>query len=177
MANTKISALPAASSVGPTDVLPIVQAGTTKKITLYQGSATNDAASAGQIGEYISSTIATGSSVTLSTGVAANVTSISLTAGDWDVTGVVDFTFGATTSYTNIIGSISQTSATLGGQDQGFDYETSAIVPTAGADISWVMPTVRISLSGTVTIFLVAQGTFTVSTLKVYGTLRARRMR
>ncbi len=58
-----------------------------------------------------------------------------------------------------------------------FDFETPATVPTAGSDQSWVMPTARFSLSGNTTIFLVAQATFTVSTLKAYGTMRARRMR
>lgn len=141
------------------------------------GTTTNNNANAGAIGEYIVSTIATGSSVALTTNVTANVTSISLTAGDWDVTGAVDFTFGATTSYTNLIGSVSTTTGTIGGQDSKFDFETPAAVPTAGADSTFSVPTVRFSLSGTTTIFLVAQGTFTVSTLKAYGTIRARRVR
>src|SRR5216684_1358028 len=115
----------------------------------HQGTATNDNAAAGKVGEYISSTIATGSSVTLTTNTTANVTSISLTAGDWDVTGAVDFTFGATTSYTNLIGSVSSTSATIGGQDSKFDFETPAAVPTAGADATYPLPVVRFSLGST----------------------------
>jgi len=141
------------------------------------GTTTNNNANAGAVGEYVQSVLATGSSVTLATGVTSNVTSISLTAGDWDVTGAVDFTFGATTSYTNLIGSVSSTSATIGGQDSKFDFETPAAVPTAGADATFPLPVVRFSLSGTTTVFLVAQGTFTVSTLKAYGTIRARRIR
>jgi hypothetical protein len=143
----------------------------------FPATQTNDNASAGNAGEYISSTIATGASVALTNGVTANVTSISLTAGDWDVTGVVDFTFGATTSYTNLAGGVSTTSATLGAQDSFFDFETPAEVPTAANDPAWVVPTVRLSLSATTTVYLVAQAAFTVSTLKAYGTLRARRMR
>lgn len=141
------------------------------------GTTTNNNANAGAIGEYISSTIATGASVTLTTNVTSNITSISLTAGDWDVTGAVDFTFGATTSYTNLIGSVSTTTGTIGAQDSKFDFETPAAVPTAGADSTFSLPVVRFSLSGTTTVFLVAQGTFTVSTLKAYGTIRARRIR
>ncbi len=141
------------------------------------GTTTNNNANAGSVGEYVQSVLATGSSVTLATGVTSNVTSISLTAGDWDVTGAVDFTFGATTSYTNLIGSVSSTSATIGAQDSKFDFETPAAVPTAGADATFPLPVVRFSLSGTTTVFLVAQGTFTVSTLKAYGTIRARRIR
>src|SRR6266446_3454953 len=127
------------------------------------------------VGEYVSSTIATGASIALTTNTTANITSISLTAGDWDVSGAVDFTFGATTSYTNLVGSISTTSATLGAQDSKFDFETPAAVPTAGADSTFALPVVRLSLGSTTTVFLVAQGTFTVSTLKAYGTIQARR--
>ena len=141
------------------------------------GTTTNDNAAAGSIGEYIKSTVATGASVALTTDVVANVTSVSLTAGDWDCTGVVDFTFGATTSYTNLVGGISTTSATLGGQDTAFDFETPAAVPTAGADASWVVPTVRLSLAATTTVYLIAKGTFTVAGLNAYGTIRCRRVR
>jgi hypothetical protein len=142
-----------------------------------QGTATNDSAAAGYIGEYVSSTIVTGSSVALTTNTTANVASISLTAGDWDVTGVIDFTFGATTSYTNLQGGISITSATIGAQDSFFDLENAATVPTATKDPAFVCPTIRISIAATTTVYLVAQATFTVSTLKAYGTISARRAR
>jgi len=141
------------------------------------GTTTNNNANAGSAGEVVTANVVAGSAVSLTTNTTANVTSISLTAGDWDVTGVVDFQFGATTSYSNVIGGTSTTSATLDVQDTFFDFEIVAQVPTAGHDDSWVVPTRRLSLSGTTTVFLVAQGTFTVSTLKAYGTIRARRVR
>lgn len=141
------------------------------------GTTTNNNAAAGIVGEYLSSTITTGASVALATGVTSNVTSIPLTAGDWDVTGSVQYTFGATTSYTNLVGGISTVTATLGGQGNNFDFETAAVVPTAAADMSWAVPVVRISIAATTTVYLVAQGTFSVSTLKAYGILRARRVR
>lgn len=141
------------------------------------GTATNDNAGAGEVGEYISSTVASGAAVVLGTGTTSNVTSIALTKGDWDVTGVVDFNFGATTSYTNLAGGVSATSATPGAQDSGFDFETPAVVPTAGKDQAWVTPTVRFSLSANTTVFLVATGVFTLSSLAAYGTIRARRVR
>lgn len=159
----------------------MIRGGTATGIPLQagniQGTATNDNATAGYIGEYVSSTIASGSAVSLTTNTTANVTSISLTAGDWDVTGVVDFQYGATTSITNLVGGSSTTSATLGARDTFFDFETAANVPTATADAAFVIPTTRISIAATTTVYLVAQATFTVSTLKAYGTIRARRMR
>jgi len=149
----------------------------TATIGQLPGTATNDDAAAGKIGQYVSSTLASGSAVSLTTGIPANVTSISLTAGDWDVTGVVDFAFGATTSYTALMGGISTTANTFGAQDSRFDFETPAAVPTATTAPAWVVPVVRLSLAATTTVYLVAAANFTVSTLGTYGTIRARRMR
>lgn len=143
------------------------------------GTATNDNASAGKIGEYISSTVATGSAVSLTTGTPANVTSISLTAGDWDVSSEVYFNSPATTSFTTVLGSISTTTATLN-QTAGFwDVKGfSAFVP--GNNTGWIscgVPFVRISVASTTTVFLVAFATFTVSTAAAWGTIQARRAR
>ena len=149
----------------------------TATIGQLPGTATNDDAAAGKIGQYVSSTLASGAAVSLTTGVPANVTSISLTAGDWDVTGVVDFAFGATTSYTALLGGISTTANTFGAQDSRFDFETPAAVPTATTAPAWVVPVVRLSLATTTTVYLVAAANFTISTLGAYGTIRARRMR
>jgi len=167
---------PVIMGTGGTRALTI--SGSTQAVSL-RGSQTNDSATAGDVGELISGTVAA-NTTSLSTGSTANVgtnTNITLTAGDWDCTGVVNFTFGATTSITNLAGGISTTTATLPAQDSYFDYETSAIVPTGSAVATWVVPTVRISASGSTPVFLVSQATFTVSTIKVGGTIRCRRMR
>lgn len=156
------------------DFLTVASSGA---VSLF-GSSTNDSAATGFVGEYVESAVASGSSVALTTATSANITSITLGAGDWDVRGAVLFTFGATTSYTNLIGDFSQTSATLDGvTSHYFDYTTPATVPTAAFDQAWAMPTARFSLSGSTTIFLVTQATFTVSTLKAYGRIHARRVR
>jgi len=156
---------------------PILGASSSAGVAIV-GTATNDNAASGQYGEFSSTNLGSGSAVALTTVTPANIISLTLGAGDWDVTGTLSFLFGATTSYTNLIGNWSATSATLSGiLGSFFDYETAATVPTAGSDQSWTMPTTRFSLSGSTTIFLVAQGTFTVSTLKAYGAMRARRIR
>lgn len=139
------------------------------------GTRTNDNAAAGNIGEVVTATVAVGSAVVLTTAVVSNVTSISLTAGDWDVTGVVDFNPGATTTTTSLEGGISIVSATRGAQDTGF-ANTFAIATTA-IDASEVCPMVRLSLNATTTVFLVAVAGFAISTLKAYGTIFARRVR
>lgn len=151
---------------------------------LVKGTSTNDNAPAGFIGEYITSTVAVGSAVGLTTNTPANVTSISLTAGDWDVDSTVDFVVAATTSITQLQAGISLTSATFasqaGGSGLGTDPNTSfaqpAEVPTA-LPLNMSTPTVRVSVAATTTVFLVTQGNFTVAALSAYGTIRARRVR
>lgn len=145
---------------------------------------TNDSAGAGILGEFATATVASGSAVVLGTGVTSNVTSVSLTAGDWDVSGAVDYVFAATTSYTQLQAGISLTSATLASQaggaglgtDPNVSFATPAAVPTA-LPYTQTVPTVRISLAVTTTVFLVSQAVFTVAALSAFGTIRARRVR
>jgi hypothetical protein len=149
------------------------------KVGVYLGTTTNDSASAGQIGQIISSNIAVGSAVSLTTSTPANVSSISLTAGDWDVYAQTGFLPGATTSITAMISSISQTSATLDISTAGAGqiYRCAAFVPNAVSMILGSTGPVRISLASTTTIYHVAQSTFTVSTQTAFGNIRARRVR
>lgn len=141
------------------------------------GTTAGDNAAAGIVGEALQSQIASGSALTLTSGTPLNVTSITLTAGDWEVSGVVQFTTAASTSVTNVVGSISSTSATLdvtrltGGQ-------VAAVIPGAntGAFNHPLNPT-RFNVTTSTTVFLVAQATFTVAALTTFGTIRARRVR
>src|SRR5262249_33840938 len=73
-----------------------------------QGSRIQDDALAGNVGEYVESTITTGSPVSLMNNTPANVTNISLTAGDWDVWFSASFTPGG--NVTVLEASVSQTS-------------------------------------------------------------------
>jgi hypothetical protein len=143
-----------------------------------KGTITNDNAQAGSVGEYISSTVLTGSAVSLTTATSANITSISLTAGDWDVSGAISFNMAASTSVQQYQVAVSTTSATLpttppwARQNLNVNpYAPGAISAHIAAGI------VRMSLSGTTTVYLVAQSSFTVSTMSAYGFIAARRMR
>lgn len=140
------------------------------------GTTTNDSAAAGKVGELITGNLVEGSAVSLTTATAANVTSISLTAGDWDVSGVIAFKFAASTSYSNLISGTSTTSATFGAVGTDQRLFMAANVPGA-ASLMLSAPMTRYSLSATTTVYLVAYGTFTVSTLQAYGFIRARRVR
>lgn len=145
--------------------------------TAIKGTNTNDDAAAGYVGEAITSTIATGSAVSLTTGVTANVTSISLTAGDWDVSGVVLMNSGGTTNVTRVSAGTSSTSATADITKGYYSHIHSGYVPGGGQFRAMPLNTSRFSLSATTTIYLVALAEFTVSTCTAYGTILARRVR
>ena len=141
------------------------------------GTATNNNAAAGSVGEYVESIIAAGSAVALVSGTAKTVTSVSLTAGDWDVDAIVYHLPAATTSYTRYIGSLSLTTNALDISPGKFtDFTTPAIV-SGGTTFNDVIPPYRFSLASTTSVFLVAFGTFTVSTAGAFGIIRARRVR
>lgn len=145
-----------------------------------QGTNTNDNAAAGYVGEYISSSVVAGSAVSLTTGNAANVTSISLTAGDWDVVANAAFAVSGTTNYTILEGSINTTSATLGDSNDP-SAPLVRFVRDAGTpgtqDPSFAVPRARIVISATTTVYLVARSTFSASTVGGYGFISARRVR
>lgn len=125
----------------------------------------------GFLGEQIRSTVATGSAVALTSPTAANVTSISLTAGIWDVSGVVMFKGAVTGTATGA--SINTVSATVG--TQGDNYITSPTVPTA-LDYGITIPSYRISLTSTTTVYLVAIEIYTVGSASAYGRISATRV-
>ncbi|SRR6266404_1684510 len=143
------------------------------------GTVTNDNANAGNVGEFISSTVLTGSALALTTAVPLNLTSISLGAGDWDVSCQMYFSPAASTNITFLINSISTTSATLDTAPGNYNehmYATAGAVTGVGTIGINTGPR-RLSLSGTTTVFAVADAGFTVSTMAVFGIIRARRIR
>ena len=142
------------------------------------GSTTNDSAAAGSVGEYIRADVQYNSSpVSLTSGASANVTSISLTAGDWDVMGMIGFNIAATTVISYAQGGANTASATLPSNNDTF-YITPAVPATASyIGLQMAIPTYRISIASTTTVYLVALATFSVSTVSAYGFISARRRR
>ncbi len=143
------------------------------------GTATNDSAVAGNVGEYLESIIPTGSAVNLATNGAANMTSLTLTPGDWDVDVVFEFKGGATTTLNVLIGSLSLVSATLdatAGRQVGLPFTGAASFNTLGT-IGLAIPPLRISVNANIPVYAVAYATFGTSTCLVFGILRARRVR
>ncbi len=142
------------------------------------GTTTNDSAAAGSVGQIIESTVLVGAAVSLTTATAADVTSVSLTAGDWDVWGGVFFSQAAGTTSTSYIGWISQTSATLPtSPNSGAMYIDVGISIVGASSYGQPVGMIRISLSGTTTVYLGARSSFTGSTNAAFGYIGARRVR
>lgn len=143
------------------------------------GTTTNDNAAAGHVGEYVSSSVLQGSQISITSGTYTNITSISLTAGDWDVRGDVTFNPAVTTiigSILSTINTVSATPPTIGaegsyafiGPSGGFITGSSQSLPTG---------TSRISIASTTTVYLIGRATFTISTCSAFGFIGARRVR
>lgn len=128
-------------------------------------------AAAGIIGEYMA---ATSASTALTTATTATLTSLSLTAGDWDVEGSVYFSANAGTVPTILAAGVSTTAATLPAPPL---YALLQCTMPSGAFNAQTVPMQRISITVPTTVYLAAQATFTVSTLTAIGNVRARRVR
>lgn len=150
--------------------------GTTNAIV---GTATNNSATAGNIGEEITSTVSTYTNYT-TTATYQAITSITLTAGDWDLSAF--FTYSANsatiTAGSNAIFVVSTTTASAAGSTEGLNI---AYVPQAAllgtSFFSDAITPFRVSLSGSTTYYLNTQATFTLGNPQYVGTIRARRMR
>lgn len=141
------------------------------------GTATNDNAAAGEIGEFISSTVLAGSAVSLTSGAAANITSISLTAGDWDCSGLTVSNPNAATTQSGNYGWISSVSATVPTVPNNGGIGAALYAAPAGSGVFVAVPTHRISLASTTTTYLSTLSVFAVNTNSAYGWIGCRRAR
>lgn len=162
--------------------------------TLYSdlgliGTTTNDQPQAGGVGEYIQASRLRSANSGATTATAKDVLAspLSLTAGDWEVTGTLGIVPAAGTSITLVKWAISTIATTMPASTDTYGvptsnqvtgaYSTAAMVPGANNDMIFSTPTCRISLPSTTNIYLVCNITFSVSTLGVYGGITARRVR
>ncbi len=141
------------------------------------GTATNNNAAAGNIGEFAESTVLVGGGASVVSGVVTNITSLSLTAGDWETWGNIALAPSGGATITGIQGWMSQTSGMvptypntggiflLGG---GLSIQNSIIVPVGRQ---------RQSLASTTTVYLTGDVLFSGGAVVIYGYLAARRIR
>ena len=147
--------------------------------TLLMGEIDGVAATAGNIGQVIQSTVLVGAAVSIATsGTPINVTSIALTAGDWDVEGQVTMVAAAASMAAGSLqeAGINSTSITLP-VDGSESYEPvqNAITTTSFKQTFNIARKVINSSSAT-TQYLVAVATFTAGTVSAYGNITARRV-
>ncbi len=147
---------------------------------VYPGVTDASNAAAGVVGEFLSTTVAIGSAVALTTTTAANVMSLSLTAGDWDVWGQLQLTGGGSTVLNGFFGNINLTSGTIADNTSGgyIGLAWGAVSPFGLiGPISVMVPPRRFNVSSTTSVFMNAEAIFSVSTCSAYGGLFARRRR
>ena len=136
------------------------------------GTTTNNNAAVGAVGEYVEANQTT--NVSMATATTVNITSISLTAGDWDVSANIYLALSAFAG-TGWLAAVSLNSAgppsgTVAGYAQmNYAGGFSVIIAPTG--------TQRVLIAATTTVYLVAQCSFSSGTCNGQGTLRARRVR
>lgn len=140
---------------------------------LKQGVTDGSNAPAGQIGEVISSVVPQASGVPLTTGIDTQITSILLTAGDWDISGETWIT--PTVSCAAAYGGINNTVLIPGTPGVGYSLGWISVSGITGADIS--LRTCRASLTAITTYYLIGTAYFSSGTCKAAGVIMARRVR
>ncbi len=138
-------------------------------------------ASTGIIGEYLSSTIALGSATSLTSNTAKDITTLTLSPGDWKPWGTIAIIPAGTTTLSSFVGSVNTTSGVQATSPAGGSMFTLNLPVTTGftTGATQMLPTgqSRQNVSVTTVIYLVVTVVFNISTCTGYGFLAARRMR
>lgn len=135
-------------------------------------------ATAGDVGEFLSVTVLSGAAVSLTTTVVANIASLALGAGDFDVTGNCIWQGAAGTSWTQVDAQMNASSAafaTFPASGAAVRHTTAALVATG--PFCHTVGSRRFSSASAQTAYLNASATFTVSTASAFGFIGARRRR
>jgi hypothetical protein len=109
-----------------------------------------------------------------------SVTSISLTAGDWDVSAVGWWVVNASATYYIWFGVGTSASGNPGsaiGAADNLILSAGAAWPATANYDAVAIPPVRFSLASTTTIYLTAQSNFTGTANTCFGSIHARRVR
>lgn len=161
------------------DFVPRIRRQSASYLDLVGQSPNATATTTGQLGEYLSTTLASGSAIGLTNNTAADIATISLSPGDWDVWINAHFSGNVATTAGYLQASISATSATID-KTPGMYGEFSpggTTVFAGGATPAFIAGPARISLASTKTYYFVALAGFAVSTAAAFGIIQARRCR
>jgi hypothetical protein len=142
------------------------------------GTTTNDSAAAGNLGEIMAQGLSSGSAAPLSNNTVGGIVSLSLTPGDWDIYGYVNFTGGSSTVANYCQSSVSTSSSAFGASDhingvpmfglKPFNFVSPVVLPTLYK---------RESLATTTSVWLNANCSFSVDVCSAWGAIFARRVR
>lgn len=145
-----------------------------------RGTNTNDSATSGFMGEYTSKATSSFTNMPATTvwGDATfsdASTSLSLTAGDWDVFAQVAFTVGTATSLANMTGGIGTTSGNSSPGTEGTEW-LKTYTPSSGNNTNLTVRR-RISISSTTSVYLKLFCTYSGGNPQYQGSIQARRIR
>lgn len=142
-----------------------------------KGASTNDNAPAGYVGEYLEGEVPSGSPVALTSNTIANVVTLALSAGDWDVWGVIGFIVGSGDTMSSPTAWIRTTSATAPtAPNKGAMF---AMVNNLAGPNTNIFPVGlrRLSLAAPATAYLSAVTFHAGGTVGAFGFIGARRIR
>lgn len=166
---------------------------TSGKAVRLIGVTDGTAPTAGDVGEEMIKVLSRTNRKSLTDATSINVTAstdtgtdnrLDLTAGNWEVSGVVGVLTAATTTIITADVALSLTSATLPSstlianptvnESRLITSYPASYVPAG--DAVWVIPNFKVSVTGSTPMYLVANIDIGISTAQVYGYMRARRV-
>jgi hypothetical protein len=174
MTASPTTAAPVLSAAGTdTNVLLQINGKGTSGLGL-QGTSTNSNAVAGNVGQYVDGGLVSAVSFVTS-GTYQAMTSISLTAGDWDVSFSAQIFPTTLTSF--LIGGLTTVVATPATVGSGQFYSSNGAGGYASGAAVTFSGQLRFSLSSTTTVYLSGAATYTSTAPAYYCQMTARRVR
>lgn len=176
------------SNVGatsPTLVTPVLGAASATSLSFSStsgiiGTTTNDSAAAGSVGEEITSAVLYASRQSATSGAGQDITSITLTAGDWDVQGSVSYDGAVSTVVAYTLTYFTTVSQTPPDRSYviGAKYP-AGYTPFDTYSVATSLPfrTFHVANGATLIVYLDGIINFSVSTANMCGTITARRVR
>jgi hypothetical protein len=155
----------------------------TKSVTVAQNcygtiatAVQNNSDTGGFYGEFITAARAVGSALALTDNAQVTVTSISLPAGDWEISAQTLFTGPSATVVAGVAAGMSATTASVDpAHAVEFSCSNFAVFSTV-TQIAMSAGPYRFTNTARATYYMTALGHFSVSTMSVYGTISARRI-
>jgi hypothetical protein len=141
------------------------------------GTTTNNNASAGSVGEVISSDIPSASGITLTSSVSIDVTIVSLTPGAWQCSGNIQALPNSSTTIHELSGFITTLASGFPPSEIAGTFDVFPDGGVAGNNPGSPVGIVILNLAATTTVHLRVYANFVTSTLKAYGLLQCVRFR